>query len=377
LPYDDEKGQQVTATTQLPDNNSDFYAAYYKNHRILQHSNLTGMISFRCNSSWTDLKKPTSSFFQWLYSNKIFLNQTRIKSATLVACGFLHGAHPGYLHRDKAKIELDQSLNSNHDTKIPFQLSARTVTVPIQDGEPERFAFYAVVLETSIEHATTLQECFYSLGDPDRVSKLHPYTRKYFFVPLLKSKEWPINKIWKIAKTHDSTIRNLRPLFLENLQDLKNPISPNASFCDAFMSMEHIDYDKKGEVMNRELLLHSIHNTGHSTTKVAIIPQQLYEAAMLHFSAIHSNLQQYVSTDYPSNVFVLGKKAGPCGQKSDSIPSCAYSAMADRLLSSFNPQDGEELTDFPYALPKRHHKLPITSSKAVSGSDALSSTPEA
>jgi len=63
------------------------------------------------------------------------------------------------------------------------------------------------------------------------------------------------------------------------------------------MSKEHIDYDKKGEVMNRELLLHSIHNTGYSTTKVAIIPPKLYEAAMLHFSAIHSNLQKYVSPD--------------------------------------------------------------------------------
>jgi hypothetical protein len=51
--------------------------------------------------------------------------------------------------------------------------------------------------------------------------------------------------------------------------------------------------------------------------------------------------------------------------------------MADRLLSFFNPQDGEEPTEFPHALPKRHRKLPITYSKAVSGSDALGSTPGA
>ena len=57
LPYDDQKGQQVTTTTQLPDKNSEFYAAYYKNHRVLQHENLSGMISFICSSSLTDLKK--------------------------------------------------------------------------------------------------------------------------------------------------------------------------------------------------------------------------------------------------------------------------------------------------------------------------------
>jgi hypothetical protein len=34
LPYNDEKGQQVTATTQLPDNNSDFYATESYNMAI-------------------------------------------------------------------------------------------------------------------------------------------------------------------------------------------------------------------------------------------------------------------------------------------------------------------------------------------------------
>jgi hypothetical protein len=44
FPHDDDKGQQVTATAQLPDDNLDFYTSYYKNHRILQHGNLTSMI---------------------------------------------------------------------------------------------------------------------------------------------------------------------------------------------------------------------------------------------------------------------------------------------------------------------------------------------
>jgi len=62
FPHDDDKGQQVTATAQLPDDNLDFYTTYYKNHRILQHGNLTGMISFRCSLSWTELKKPRVHF---------------------------------------------------------------------------------------------------------------------------------------------------------------------------------------------------------------------------------------------------------------------------------------------------------------------------
>jgi hypothetical protein len=57
MPYDDPKGQQVTSTTQLPDDNSEFCHLYYPNHRILQHGNLTGMIAFQCSLSWTALKK--------------------------------------------------------------------------------------------------------------------------------------------------------------------------------------------------------------------------------------------------------------------------------------------------------------------------------
>jgi hypothetical protein len=279
-PYDDDKGQQVTATTQLPEDNSEFYATYYKNHRILQHGNLTGMIFFRCSLSWRELKKPTSSFFQWLYRSKVFLNQTRIKATTLVACGFLHGAHLGYLRRNEAEVELEKGINENHEEKIPFQLSARTVTVPISDGKPKRFPFHAVVIETSVEHATRLRERFYSLGDPDRAAKIYPYMGKYFFVPLSKFKEWPVDKIWKLAKTNADIIRNLRPIFVENLQDLRNLISQQASLREGFMTLTHMEYDTAGKLTSQELILHSIHNTSNPTTKVAVVPHHLYNAAM-------------------------------------------------------------------------------------------------
>jgi hypothetical protein len=124
LPFNDDKGLQISSTTQLPEDNPDFYQTYYKNHRVLQHRNLTGMISFQCGVSWTVLKKPTCEFFRFLYTKKVFLNQTRINAATLVAVGFLHGAHPGYFQRDAAEQEMDKYINHNPVSKLPFQLSA-------------------------------------------------------------------------------------------------------------------------------------------------------------------------------------------------------------------------------------------------------------
>jgi len=103
---------------------------------------------------------------------------------------------------------------------------------------------------------------------------------KYFFVPLLKFKEWPVDKIWKLAKTYADIIRNLRPIFVENLQDLRNLISQQASLREGFMTLTHMEYDTAGKLTSQELILHSIHNTSNPTTKVAVVPHHLYNAAM-------------------------------------------------------------------------------------------------
>lgn len=141
------------------------------------------------------------------------------------------------------------------------------------------------------------------------------------------------------------------------------------------MTMAHIEYDTDGKITSQELIMHSIHNTGNPTTKVAVIPRHLYNATMHQFSVIHSTLQQYVTPEYHGKVFIPGKNAGPTGQKADSIPSCTHSAMADRLLASCNPQDGEK--PITSSQPKRPHHIPISYSRAISGSETQSSIPEA
>jgi hypothetical protein len=166
LPYEDDKGQQVTSVNQIPDNNPSFSRMYYHNHRVLQQGNLTGMISFQCSKPWSELMKPTSPYFQWLSQVKVYLNQTKFKASTLVPCGFLHGAHLGYLHRNEANKELFSCLNKNQKDKVHFQLPARTLSVPIGNGKQEKFSFQAVVIETEAQQASVLRERFYSLGDP-------------------------------------------------------------------------------------------------------------------------------------------------------------------------------------------------------------------
>jgi hypothetical protein len=46
VPYEDEKGIQISSLNQVPEDNADFYTTYYHNHRVLNHGNLTGMVQF-------------------------------------------------------------------------------------------------------------------------------------------------------------------------------------------------------------------------------------------------------------------------------------------------------------------------------------------
>lgn len=115
------------------------YNNYFHNHRVLSHGNLMGMVHFHCSVSWSKIKHMKGEYFQWLHRQKVFLNQTKFKTDTLVACGFFLGAHPGHLHWDEAEQELQEWLQLDQD--MLFQLSSRTVTVPIDHGKHEWYSF--------------------------------------------------------------------------------------------------------------------------------------------------------------------------------------------------------------------------------------------
>lgn len=344
LPFDDDKGQQVSSIDQLPDNNPEFYSIYYHNHRILQTGNLTGMIQFQCRSSWSELKSPSSSFSRWLKTNKIYLNYTKFKTSTLVPCGFLHGAHPGYLHRDEVEAEIKKYLNIADD--LEFQLSSRTISVPVTEGKPEKFSFNAVVVETSVKNAALLRERFYALGDPLNIKNFFPYTGGNQFVPLLKSKEWSVTKIYRLAKVHMQVIMDLKPIFLQNIRDLRNSIGPNFNLRQGFCGME--TSPSTGNPI--ELLLHSIHNTSVTTTKVALTKSALYDDAVSQFSVIAGILKEKISPDYYSNVFT-SEPPQVQSQHIDSVSSCNSSSYADHLLAGFNPQDGDNVE-----IPLKHFR---------------------
>ena len=171
LPFDDELGQAIHTPDQVPENNSTFYKEYYHNHRVLQHGNLTGMIHFRCSVSWNKIKRVQHEYFQWLHANNVYLNLTKFKTDTLVVSGFFVGAHPGHLRREDAEQELRTRLNL--PPEFQFQLSSRTISVPMPNGT-NRYSFPAVAIETSARLGKRLREAMFSLPKPSDAKRQYP-----------------------------------------------------------------------------------------------------------------------------------------------------------------------------------------------------------
>jgi len=122
-----------------------------------------------------------------------------------------------------------------------------------------------------------------------------------------------------------------------------------------------------GELPKSEPLLHSIHNTGKPTIKVALVPRNHYEAATTQLSAIHSILASYISPAYHDQVFIPSLTAGITGQQIDSVPSCNSAAYATDLLNRYNPQDGEE-EEVPQPT-KRFRQVPLSYAAATANDD--------
>lgn len=60
-------------------------------------------------------------------------------------------------------------------------------------------------------------------------------------------------------------------------------------------------------------------------------------------------LYNYTTPEFHPKILVKNKQAGIVGQKADSIPSCSYFAIANRLIKTSNPQDGvdKNIPQFP------------------------------
>jgi hypothetical protein len=305
--------------------------------------------------------------FQWLSKAKVYLNLAKFKSATLVVCGFFVGAHPGHLHQEDAEAEICSRLQLPDD--FPLQLSSRTISVPKDTGkDAERYSFPAVAIETSTRQAKHLREAFFAQPKPAEAKQKYPYTGPYQFVPLFPSKEWSVYKIFQLARVHVKICDDLKAIYIQNLQDIRNEIGPQGHMLmKGFLGMT-LTLEKKGGAP----LIQSVHNSGRVHIKAVLVPSENYDSALDQLAVFHQALLAGVPQAFQSKVFVDNLEAGLTSGHRDTIQSCNSSHHASELLNLYNPQDAEEET--PTSATKRFRPTVISRVAAAGGTPATTAT---
>jgi hypothetical protein len=79
-----------------------------------------------------------------------------------------------HLRREESEEELWGSLGLDKG-EIDFQLSSRSISVPIKEGDASRSSFQAIVIETSTKLAYTMRERFFELAPIYSIPRISIY----------------------------------------------------------------------------------------------------------------------------------------------------------------------------------------------------------
>jgi len=171
------------------------------------------------------------------------------------------------------------------------------------------------------------------------------------FDSILAIKGLVSGKIYNLARLHTKMLHDQHPIFLENLQDIRNPITTSGTtLLQGFLSMmQALPEDSPRDASQMPLIV-SMHNTGKPTTTVVLVQKAHEDEALRQLAAIHSILLTNVSTEFHSQVFVGQDQVCLHSQQINSIPASHSANYASLLLQQFNPQVGFTVNELP---PKR------------------------
>jgi len=98
---------------------------------------------------------------------------------------------------------------------------------------------------------------------------------------MVKSTDWPIQKIYQLAQLHSSIIDDLKTIYVHHIQDVNNVVDDSGySLLQGFYGMT-----VTGQPSNdpKDRLIQSIHNTSKPGVKVVLVQSSKHEAALGQF----------------------------------------------------------------------------------------------
>ncbi len=150
-------------------------------------------------------------------------------------------------------------------------------------------------------------------------------------------------------------MNDLKPLYLENLQDIHHIINEEGnSLLHGMLSLQHT---------NGSPLSHSMHNTGQGKLKILLVKSTHSLAVIEQLGSIHEILYPKVPVPCHTNVFLPSARVALMSRQNNTISSCNYSSFANDLISTYTSHTLDNDTTSP---PKRPRVVHLSYSAAVS-----------
>jgi len=123
---------------------------------------------------------------------------------------------------------------------------------------------------------------------------------------MVKSTDWPIQKIYQLAQLHSSIIDDLKTIYVHHIQDVNNVVDDSGySLLQGFYGMTVTGQPSTDP---KDRLIQSIHNTSKQGVKVVLVQSSKHEAALGQFANLYNILQNIVNEKFHSSVFIQGSR---------------------------------------------------------------------
>ena len=188
------------------------FTRYCHDCHITQAGNAMYFI-FRIRSNNMSFYNLKGSMLSWLKGERMFINKTNLATGKNCVIGWLQNSSPNLTNRLTAKNE----LISRFDTRVPFQLIARS----IQNGEGTKYSTRALAIECAIPDAEDLEADIYSNFLDSTPAHKFSSTSQMLFIPTRPAGSVTNNVINAAIIEQNNILQHVKRIVIHNVDSLE------------------------------------------------------------------------------------------------------------------------------------------------------------
>ena len=322
-----EEGDEIVSSVDIPLDEKEF-KKYATNIYVSASGHLHMLVKMKTETPLWQIKR-NEKVMKYLYNNKIFLEQQKIASTTVVKLGGLLYTHNQLTHRDTlVKLIQDYCKQKDDDPQVEIQLTPYT--------------YYLKNQNVKIFTRLLAVECDKAIAMHVRKRLMHMFSpstdtgdeaiNKLRFFPFQDSGAFDENLLRKLINKQNTFLNSVKHVIIYNMADAYWSMnSYEGTFARYLMK-------KKSRITNNPLI-HSAEKGSGGNKVVLIIDKRHYNEVI---RCVHDVIQE------ENNILKRNKQSWLPITASSEVPSVTkkddeeMSTYASLLFGEVNPQDCEK-----------------------------------